>query len=50
MIMMSEECLCMYNFSLHSKRFRLVFGAKKDQGRGFLVLAAQEMKHEPKNE
>ena len=40
----------MYNFSLHSKRFRLVCGTKKDRGRGFLVLAAQEMKEEPKNE
>ena len=39
-----------YNFSLHSYRFHLVFGAKKDRGRGFLVLAAQEMKQEPKNE
>ena len=42
-----------FNFSLHSKRkhFRFFgFGAKKDRGRGFSVLAAQEMTQEPKNE
>ena len=34
--------------SLRSKRFR--FRAKKDRGTGFSVLAAREMKQEPKNE
>ena len=33
-------------FSLRSLRF----GAKKDQGTGFSVLAAREIKQEPKNE
>ena len=30
--------------------FPFGFGAKKDQGTGFSVLAAREMKQEPKNE
>ena len=30
--------------------FPFGFGAKKDRGRGFSVLAAQEMTQEPKNE
>ena len=31
--MMSEECLCIYNFSLHSKRkrFRLVLEQRKTE-------------------
>ena len=33
-----------------SKAFPFGFGAKKDRGTGFSVLAAREMKQEPKNE
>ena len=36
-----------FDFSLRSKRFRLV-SEKKNQGTGFSVLIAREMKREPK--
>ena len=36
--------------SLRSKRFHLVSEQRKTEEVGFLVLAAQEMKQEPKNE
>ena len=40
----------MRSCSLRSKAFPFGFGAKKDRGTGFSVLAAREMKQEPNNE
>jgi len=44
----NQELFCLVNHLLAS--ISICFGAKKDRGTGFSVLAKQEMKQDPKNE
>ena len=43
-------CCCLHACQPVQQAFPFGFGAKKDRGTGFSVLAAREMKQEPKNE